>query len=98
MKGQRVKHLFLSLCFSLILITSILPFGGYSGALSSTPPTKDKPWPYSIQSKDNPIRQACLSGASVESNFLSTFDVHAIHIDTVYNKYGQHDPNGVMYV
>lgn len=37
--------------------------------------------------------QVCPAGAPVRH-----FTVHAIQVDIVYNKYGQHDPNGVMYV
>ncbi|HSF51427.1 MAG TPA: hypothetical protein VLA74_11760, partial [Nitrososphaeraceae archaeon] len=29
---------------------------------------------------------------------MSTFDIHAIELDIVYNAYGFHDPNGRMYV
>lgn len=29
---------------------------------------------------------------------VRTFDVEAISLPVVYNKYGDHDPNGLMYV
>lgn len=30
--------------------------------------------------------------------FVRTFDIEAISIPIVYNKYGDHDPNGMLYV
>ena len=29
---------------------------------------------------------------------IRTFDIEAISLPIVYNKYGDHDPNGLMYV
>ena len=31
-------------------------------------------------------------------NFIRTFDIEAISLPIVYNKYGDHDPNGLLYV
>lgn len=33
-----------------------------------------------------------------KSDFVRVFDIEAISIPIVYNKYGDHDPNGMMYV
>lgn len=33
-----------------------------------------------------------------KQTFVSTFDIEAISIPIVYNKFGDHDPNGMMYV
>ena len=30
--------------------------------------------------------------------FVRTFDIEAISLPIVYNKYGDHDPNGILYV
>lgn len=32
------------------------------------------------------------------SHFVRTFDIEAISLPIVYNKYGDHDPDGLMYV
>ncbi len=32
------------------------------------------------------------------SKFVRTFDIEAISIPIVYNKFGDHDPNGMLYV
>lgn len=31
-------------------------------------------------------------------NKVRTFDIEAIQIPIVYNRYGDHDPNGLLYV
>lgn len=31
-------------------------------------------------------------------HFVRTFDIEAISLPIVYNKYGAHDPNGLMYI
>ena len=33
-----------------------------------------------------------------DSTFVRTFDIEAISLPIVYNKYGDHDPNGMLYV
>lgn len=33
-----------------------------------------------------------------DSRFVRIFDIEAISIPIVYNKYGDHDPNGMLYV
>lgn len=33
-----------------------------------------------------------------KQTFVRTFDIEAISIPIVYNKYGDHDPNGMLYV
>ena len=33
-----------------------------------------------------------------KQTFVRTFDAEAISIPIVYNKYGDHDPNGMLYV
>ena len=33
-----------------------------------------------------------------KQTFVITFDIEAISIPIVYNKYGDHDPNGMLYV
>lgn len=33
-----------------------------------------------------------------KSDIVRVFDIEAISIPIVYNKYGDHDPNGMMYV
>ena len=32
------------------------------------------------------------------SHIIRTFDIEAISLPIVYNKYGDHDPNGLLYV
>ena len=61
-------------------------------------PTDDSPWPNQIISEDFPLRDACLDGDRIPNDLLTTFDISLIEIDIVYNAFGQHDPNGVMYV
>ena len=33
-----------------------------------------------------------------KQTFVRTFDIEAISIPIVYNKFGDHDPNGMLYV
>lgn len=33
-----------------------------------------------------------------KQTFVRTFDIEAISVPIVYNKYGDHDPNGMLYV
>jgi hypothetical protein len=61
-------------------------------------PTQDTPWPDEIIPKNFPLRDACLDGKKIPKEFLTTFKVHAIELDIVYNGYGFHDPDGRMYV
>ncbi|HJT84770.1 MAG TPA: multicopper oxidase domain-containing protein, partial [Nitrososphaeraceae archaeon] len=61
-------------------------------------PTQDTPWPDEIIPADFPLRDACLDGKKIPKEFLSTFNVHAIEVDIVYNAFGFHDPDGRMYV
>jgi hypothetical protein len=61
-------------------------------------PTQDTPWPDEIIPADFPLRDACLDGKKIPKEFLTTFKVHAIELDIVYNAFGFHDPDGRMYV
>lgn len=44
------------------------------------------------------LRNKCINYEELPKELLSKFDVVAVKLDILYNKYGQHDPNGAMYV
>jgi hypothetical protein len=89
----------------IVMMTSgtILPFmtssaNAASEASKLAKPTEDNPYPLSIIPPGNEVRQKCLDDQFLPSDKIAKFNVHAISVDIVYNSFGQHDPDGRMYV